>query len=166
MNRLCILVADASLARLHAFEELAALPGQYAQLRHQEVDLVHPARRIRPCELFSDTRRGSSRAPSGRGFGLSDRRDASLRHMDRRFAADIAGELERLVQQCGCGQVVLAARPHMLGLLREFTKPLIERGIAVHEIDRDLTRLTRAQLQDFLAERGLLPVREPIAALV
>ena len=163
MNRSCIVVADASRARLHTFEELAAPRGNRSQELHEVVDLVHPARRIRPCELFSDTRPGSDRAPSGRGFGLCDRRDASMRQMDRRFAAAIAAELERVVAEGGCRTVIVAASPHMLGLLRELTRGLVRAGVEVHEIDRDLVRLSPSALQDFLAERGLLPVRERLA---
>ena len=163
MNRSCILVADASRARLHTFEELTAPPGHRSQELREEVDLIHPARRIRPSELFSDTRPGSDRAPTGRGFGLCDRRDASMRQMDRRFAAAIAAELERLVAESGCRTVIVAATPHMLGLLRELTRPLARGGVEIHEIDRDLVRLSPSALQDFLAERGLLPVRERLA---
>ena len=163
MNRSCIVVVDASRARLHTFEELAAPRGNRSQELHEVVDLVHPARRIRPCELFSDTRPGSDRAPGGRGFGLCDRRDASMRQMDRRFAAAIAAELERLVAKNGCRTVIVAASPHMLGLLRELTRGLIRGGVEVHEIDRDLVDLSSSALQDYLAERGLLPVRERLA---
>jgi len=163
MNRSCIAVADASRARLHVFEELAAPHGHRSQELREEVDLVHPARRIRPSELFSDTRPGSNRAPGGRGFGLSDRRDASMRQMDRRFAAAIAAELERLVAENGCRTVIVAASPHMLGLLRELTRPLVRAGVEIHEIDRDLVRLSPSALHDFLAERGLLPGRERLA---
>ena len=163
MNRSCIAVADATRARFHTFEELAAPPGHRTQELHEVVDLVHPARRIRPSELFSDTRPGSDRAPSGRGFGLCDRREASMRQMDRRFAAAIAAELERLVAESGCRTVIVAASPHMLGLLRELTQPLIRGGVELHEIDRDLVRLSPSALHDFLAERGLLPGRERLA---
>jgi len=163
MNRSCIVVADASRARLHTFEELAAPRGHRTQELREEADLVHPARRIRPSELFSDTRPGSDRAPSGRGFGLCDRRDASMRQMDRRFAASIAAELERLVADRGCRTVIVAASPNMLGLLRELTRPLLRGGVEVHEIDRDLVRLSPSALHDFLAERGLLPGRERVA---
>lgn len=164
MKRLCIALADASRARIFTFEELAGREGGPEQPSRQQIEeqisLVHPARRRRPSEIFSDTRPGSDRAPTGRGFAVSDHRDHAMREMDRRFAADIARHLREVVDTCGCRDVILAASPRMLGLLRELTAPLVEAGVAVHDLDRDLVRLTPAQLQDFLAERGLVPERE------
>jgi protein required for attachment to host cells len=164
MKRLCIALADASRARIFTFEELAGRTGGRTQEIQERISLVHPGRRRRPSELFSDTRPGSDRTPTGRGFGLSDHRDQAVREMDRQFAADIARHLREVVDSCGCRDVVLAASPRMLGLLREHTAPLVEAGIAVHDLDRDLVRFTPAQLQDFLAERGLLPERERLPA--
>ena len=162
MNRTVIAVADATRARLFTFEQQTAPAGEATQMFHEEIDLVHPARRMRPSELFSDSRPGSDRASSGRGFGLNDHRDASVRHMDREFAADIADEVARLVRAYGCRDVILAASPSMLGLLRQVARPMVDADVVVHEIDRDLVRLSKAQLHDLLSTRGLLPERERI----
>ena len=56
-------------------------------------------------------------------------------------------------------ELIVAASPVMLGLLR----PAIDRQIraedqiAMHELARDLTKLTAAELHDLLAEAELLP---------
>jgi protein required for attachment to host cells len=164
MNRLCICIADSTRARLFTFDEMRAPPGHQSQELLERTDLVHPARRRRPSELFSDSRPGSDRTPTGRVFGRDDHREGALRHMDRQFARDIVDELERLIAEHDCHAAVLAASPRMLGILREMTAGLVERGLTLHEIDRDLAQLTAAQLQDYLSERGLLPERERIGA--
>jgi protein required for attachment to host cells len=164
MNRIVIAAVDASRARLFTFEQEAAPPGHVTQQLREEADLVHPARRIRPSELFSDSRPGLDRAPSGRAFAVNDRREASLRHMDRRFAGDVAAAIELLISQTGAQHVILAASPAMLGLLRELIGPMIARGISIDQLDRDLVRFTRTDLQDLLADKGLMPPRERITA--
>jgi protein required for attachment to host cells len=164
VNRICIAVADATRARLYTFEELAAPPGERTQEMRERVTLVHPARRMRPSQLFSDPRPGSDRAPNGRTFGLDDHREASLRHMDRQFAVDIVEEIRGLARAEGFRRVVLAASPRMLGILRELTGPLVDAGMSLQEIDRDLVRLSIVELHDRLSDQGLLPVRERISS--
>jgi protein required for attachment to host cells len=161
-TRICIAVADAARARLYTFEQLADPTGAAHGLR-EWVDLVDPDRRRRPSELFSDTRPGSDRTPSGRGYGLDDRRDAHLDQFDQRFAAEIVASLTDLVREHGCRRVILAASPRMLGHLRRAGASLFEGKLAIDEIDRDLTKFSSAQIHDLLADKGLLPARSCVA---
>jgi protein required for attachment to host cells len=164
MKRICIASVDATRARLYTFEEMAAPPGEITQQLRERIDLCHPARRLRPSELFADSRPGADRAPNGRNYLVDDHREASMRHMDHQFAGLVVEELERLVAEEGTREVILAASPRMLGLLRELTAPLRERGVSVCDIDRDLVKLSRSQLHDYLSRRDLLPERERLAA--
>jgi protein required for attachment to host cells len=156
-----ILAADATRARLFTFEELAAPIDVATQELRERVTLVDPARRRRASELFSETRPGLDRAPSGRGFAVDDRRDAARRRMDRDFAADIADASRELVQAHGCNRLFLAASPRMLGFLRELGQ-FADLGVELCEIDRNLAHLSSAELHDHLARRGFLPVRERV----
>lgn len=156
-----IVTADATRARLFTFEELAAPIDVATQELREQTTLVDPGRRRRPSELFSDSRPGLDRAPSGRGFAVDDRRDAAQRKMDRDFAADIADASAELVRVHGCNRLILAASPRMLGFLRELGR-FGQLGVEVCEIDRNLAHLSSAQLHDHLAERGLLPARERV----
>jgi protein required for attachment to host cells len=164
MRRLCIALVDATRARIFTFEELGAPAGERTQELEERITLVHPARRRRPSEIFTDSRPGSDRAPSGRGFAHSDHREAALREMDRQFADEVAGQIELVVDAFGSSNLILAASPRMLGFLRAATRPLVESGVALGDLDRDLVRLTPAALHDFLAGRGLLPARERLLA--
>ena len=154
----CVVAADASRARLFTFDSPAGDEERALVLR-ERIDLIDPARRLRPSELFSDTRPGLDRAPSGRGFAVDDHRDAAQRRMDREFAAQIAEAVDDMARVHACGRVILTASPRMLGLLREIEPPA-GGAIEVYEIDRDLVHLSSTQLHDYLAATGLLPPRE------
>lgn len=162
MERICIVLADAARARLFTFEEHDESSSLPPQELAERVDLVNPERRRRPSELFTDSRPGSDRAPSGRGFATDDHREAHLRELDRRFAASIVDETARLAQAQGATRVILAASPHLLGQLRLAAGPLRRARLQLDQLDRDLTSLSAAQMHDYLADCGLLPARQRI----
>ncbi len=163
MTRICIAIVDAARARLYTFEELAGPNGPAQELR-ECADLIDPDRRLRPSELFSDTRPGSDRAPSGRGYAVNDRRDSHMDQLDRRFAVEVTARLTDLVREHGCRRLIVAASPRMLGHLRSAGADLFGGRLAVDEIDRDLTHLSSPQIHDLLAARGVLPARVRLAA--
>ena len=163
MERICIVLADAARARLYTFEEHDGSPGQQVQVLDERVDLVNPPRRHRPSELFSESRPGSDRAPSGRAFANDDHREAHLRELDRRFAASIVDETARLARGHGATRVIVAASPHLLGQLRLAAGPLRRAHLTLDELNRDLTSFTPSQMHDYLADCGLLPARQRIA---
>lgn len=164
MQRICIAIVDAARARLYTFHELAGPTGTPTQELREEVDLVDPDRRMRPGELFSDTRPGSDRTPSGRGYAVSDGREAHMEEMDRRFAGEIIARLAELVRDRACRRLILVASPRMLGELRQAGGRLLGGEIAVDEVSRDFTHLSSAQIHDHLAGEGLLPPRERLGA--
>jgi hypothetical protein len=63
---------DASRARLFTLEDLEGPPGRHEPRFDEAVDLVNPSRRLVAGELFSDSRPGSDRTPSGRGYAVCD----------------------------------------------------------------------------------------------
>ncbi len=156
-----IVTADATRARLFTFEELAAPVDVTTQELVERTTLVDLERRRRASELFSDSRPGLDRSPSGRGFAFDDGRDDARRRMDRDFAADIADACRELVEAHGCNRLIVAASPRMLGFLRDLGD-FSRLGVALTDIDRNLVHLSNAELHDYLAGRGLLPVRERV----
>jgi protein required for attachment to host cells len=160
MTRACIAVVDACRARLYTFQEDAA-PGQ--QLKEVQ-DLANPGRRLRPSELFSESR-PSNKAPGRpgpmreRGSTSDDHRDDHLGVMDARFAKEVMDEIDKLVGEGGYGHLIMVASPKMLGELRRANSVLKRYGLVVDEIPRDLAKLTAAQLHDHLAARDLIPGR-------
>jgi len=159
MHRIAIVVADAARARIFTYEAGALAEPNGASPLRERVDLVDPERRLRPSQVFSDTRPGSSSAPHGPGFAVDDHRDAHIEETDRRFAGAIAHHLGDVLAEHPAREVVIVASPNMLGLLRKDTADLPRLGMEVHELPLDLTKETPSQLHDHLAERGLLPSR-------
>src|SRR6266545_7034488 len=162
MKRICIAIADAARARVFTFEELGGPAGTPTQELHEVFELVDPDRRRRAGELFSDTRPGSNRTPSGRGHAAPDHREAHLDELDRHFAAEIITRLSENVREHGFHRLIVAASPRILGELRKAGVRLFESGLTVDDVNRDLTHLTPSQIHDHLAERGLLPARERV----
>ncbi|MGE5184735.1 MAG: host attachment protein [Acidobacteriota bacterium] len=157
MYRACIAIADATRARVFAFERTADVSGVHEELIEQ-ADLVNPARRRRPSELFSDSRPGSSRTGT-RGFAFDDHRDAHVDKLDDEFAAATVTEIRRILREAKAHRLIVCASPRMLGALR--VAELRHDGVAIDELPRDLVKLTISQLRDALASYGLLPPPPP-----
>jgi len=163
MPRTCIAIVDATRARLFTFERIADATGIHETLS-ERTDLVNPARRRTPSQLFTETR-----PPMGRTgnlqFGLDDHRDAHIANMDAGFAREVADAIARIVRDAGARRLIVAASPRMLGALR--ATDLRHQGIVIDELARNYTMLTAAQIHDHLVDHGLLPaspLRPTVAA--
>lgn len=155
MNRTCIAVVDASRARLFTYERSNDVEGTKERFIEQR-DLVNPSRRLRSSELFSDSRPGSSRT-GGLQYGLDDHRDAHIDAIDAEFSRLVIEQLVELLRSEHAHRVVLCASPRMLGELRERKDELQREAVQIEELDRDLVKLTPAQLREHLSSYGLLP---------
>jgi protein required for attachment to host cells len=140
-----IAVVDATRARLFHFERTVDASGAREELV-ERVDLVDPARRRRPAELFSDAP-GSNRGARFQ-YGLDDHRGAHVAAIDAEFARLVAAEIGRVR---GSEALILCASPKMMGRLRAA-------GVETDsELVRDLVKLTPSELRHELADRGFLP---------
>jgi protein required for attachment to host cells len=159
MIRVCIAIVDASRARLFTFERSAEADGIHEQLvEHRE--LVDPARRQRPSELFSDSRPGSGRTGALQ-YAFDDHRDAAIERMDTMFARTTLAKLLELVRSSAARRLIICASPRMLGELRDASGELRNTGLVIDEMPRDLSKLTAPQIRDRLASYGLLPPQLP-----
>lgn len=145
MKRACVAIVDATRARLYTYEQGGEDPAH--ELR-EVVDLVNPARRQRPSELFSD------------GHAFDDHRDAHIENYDVQFARDVVIAIDRVARDGAFEHVILVASPKMLGELRKVDDVLHREGMVMDEIPRDLAKLTSPQLHDHLAQLKLLPPRQ------
>ena len=153
MYRAFIAIVDASRARLFSFERTSDAEGLHDQLTELS-DLVNPARRLRPSELFSDSGPSASHTAQ-HGYTLDDRREDHMARLDGDFARSVAAELGRLATDAN--RLVICASPHMLGHLRDVTAALHRPGLIIDELPRDLVKLTPPQIRDQLASYGFLP---------
>ena len=157
MRRTCIAVVDASRARLFTFDRTDASDG-IRDTVSERTDLVNPARRKTPAQLFSDSRPGSSRT-GGLQYAFDDHRDAHLDELDTEFAREIVAAIERTVRDIDATRVVVCASPRMLGTLRAIHRG--REGLVIDELARDYTNLTPPQIHDHLVEHGMLPAPPP-----
>lgn len=158
MYKACIAVVDASRARLFMFERSSEVEGVKEQLTEQR-DLVDPARRLRQKDLFSETRPGLGRTGTQQ-YGLDDHRQAHVQELDAEFARRIVDELETLLRASHAHRLIVCASPNMLGELRKVQRAL-PADLTIDELERDLVKLTPAELRDHLVGYGLLPPRPP-----
>ena len=157
MQRTIITVADASRARLFTFEpgdDVAGTPESFVE----HTDLVNPARRLTPAQLFSDTRTNTSRN-GGRIYGVDDHRNAHIDELDNACARSIAAAIDEAARAAGARRAIVCAAPRMLGMLRaEYSR---RTDLVIVDLDHDYTKLTPTQLHAELVDRGLLP-RPPV----
>ena len=161
MKRICLVIADASRARIYTYERFQEPDGLHEELR-EERDLVDPARRKRASELFSDNAGVNHSGHAGNAF--DDHRQAHLDRLDANFAREITGEIEAITRDQGYRELIVIASSRMLGELRATLEPL-RRTLAIKELERDFTKLTTAELRDRLTKLDLLPPPPPRPAL-
>jgi protein required for attachment to host cells len=153
MPKTGILVADGARARfltLQAADEL--IPERGPQLIEQ-LDLANPEGDLPDRELFSD--RGG-RMHGSVSSGSDDHREQHKLEIERRFARRLIDEARRFAREQELTQLVLAAAPTLLGLLR----PELERqplvGVRVVELAENVVRKSAKELGNLLTTRGLM----------
>lgn len=144
-GRIWVLVADAARAR--GFAAKTAI-GTLTELG----EAVHPSSQLRNREIDADAP-GRGAAPRGEG-----RHAVAQHHVDpheeeaRRFARELADELDRARKEGRFDRLVLVAPPAFLGALREaFPEPL-KRTVA-NEIQKELTRSKPDEIREKLPYR-------------
>lgn len=156
-QNVCVVIADAARARLYLTEPKRGQAGKPTVGLVERLDLVQLGRRQKDSEVFRNSRPGSRLAtPSGPGHAVDDRRDGHREEDDRKFAADIAREAQNVAGDAGCRDIVVAAPARMLGFFRENQPSLENAGFRVELLERELTKLTAAQLGDHPALRAAL----------
>ena len=158
----CVLVADAARARVLVLDEVRGGLGPSISALVEVADITNPMLRARDAEVLSDSRPGLRReGPKSPRHAVSDHREDRRRDIERHFAARVAEEAASVWRRYSPCELIVAASPVMLGLLR----PAIDRQIrakdliTVRDLARDRTKLTAPRLQDLLAQAGLLPSR-------
>jgi len=157
----CVLVADAARARVLELAVDRERFGSPTSVLVEVADLTNPMLRARDVEAVSDTRMGRRGGAHTPLRTTDDHRDHRRRDIERHFAAVAAEEASGVWRRYPSCDLIVVASPVMLGLLR----PAIERQIrakdqiTIHELARDLTKLSTPMLHDLLAEAALLPER-------
>jgi len=160
MSDYCVVTVDGVRARFFYLEPVGqpAVESGPNLVEHREA-LINTESELSGRELWSDTKTGRN-AASGMAHGYDDHRDQHAEEFKRRFAKQVADEAVQLAQRQGAKKLILAAEKQMLGYLRNALHVSPKAGYEVHELAKDLSRLSPQELQGHLAAEGLVPPRQ------
>ncbi|MEQ6340755.1 MAG: host attachment protein [Gammaproteobacteria bacterium] len=161
MKAYCVVVADGTRARFFTLEPAALPAGEAGPNLVEHEDLISTEKEVSSTEMWTDTKsaRGGSR-PGAPAYGYDDQRDRHEDEFERRFAQRITEEAVRVAQQQKAAHLVLVAETRMLGFLRDALDVPAHVSFEVHELAKDLTKLTSSELHEHLAGANLLPARQ------
>jgi len=159
MSDYCVVVADGTRARLFTLET-ADLPGvEGGPNLVEQSDLINPesgeGARAAPQKSGRDTGRGT-----GVAHGFVDHRSQHEDEFLRRFAKLVTENALRLTRERQAGHLVLVAGNRVLGLLRSELQVPAGESLQVHEVPKDLARLSAHELHEHLSGASVLPRRK------
>jgi len=159
-DRTWIVLADSSRARIYLTDH---------DLNEARLirELDHPESRIKESELATGMKgsigprqRGSGNRGNLHGHRPSTDPQTGAHQVElEKFAREIAQELEHARVQGACEEIVLAAPPQFLGLIRQFLKVDVERMVRAR-ISKNLVRIEERDVAErirdelFQAGRG------------
>lgn len=160
MNRTCIVVADAKLARFYGVEAVES-----PHLRTKLVELTVLANPNSDLKTLGESVTGRPRTETntnreaGPVHPIGAQRERHRDEFDRRFVREIARQAGGITKGWKDGAVVLVADPRLLGLMREPLRKALSRGIELKELAKDYAHLTASELHDHLSLNSIVPVR-------
>lgn len=153
MSEILIVVAGAGRARLFAYLAPSAADAREAPELREVEDLVHPMK----AAPGSRSRPGLARRPGPHAQAFDEHVDQQRKAEDEAFAKAVVGAVGRLAARFGTRRVVLVTGPRFLGALRPHHDELRAAGLAVDELAKDFTRLSRTSILAHLDAARLVP---------
>lgn len=138
----CVVVADASRARVLVLEPET---GDAASELVEVAEITNPLVR--------------ARSAAGRHEIRHEIRHQIRNEIERHFAAEIAAEAAAVWACYPPCELILVAGPAMLAVLRPAIRARTGGPSGIHELARDLVKLSGPRLRDELAGAGLVPAR-------
>lgn len=158
MSRFLVAVVDGAKARFLTLEPLDAPELESGPDLVNRCELQNPAIAMAGQELWANTKTGRNRGSGSRGHSYDDHRGNHLVEFERRFAQAIEAKIDSLMTLYDLNTLILVAEPQTLGILRGCLTET--NGQQVQEIAKDLCWMTPRQLQEYLAQKGMLPPRQ------
>jgi len=158
MSDYCILVADATRARLFTLEP-ATFPETESSPRlvEQQMDYVNPEESLSGEELWSNSKSGRNMATPGMAHGYDDHRTQHREEHTMHFAKQVAAQTIRHALDHHAKHLVVSAEKHMLGLMREALDIPAQSELKLVEINKDLTAFSPHEIHEHLAAQQVLP---------
>jgi len=161
MANYCVVVASGAHARFFTLKTVAIPELESGAKLIERGELSNPEKEIPGRDLYADPKSGRSRAPhGGPSHGYNDHRSQHEDECDRRFAYQVLKKANGVAQAEKARHVVLIAPARMLGCLRQDLDIILKQHIEVHELAKDISKLSSSQIHDYLAKERLLPARK------
>ena len=132
-----ILLCEASRARLFTHDGQGDLT--------EIMDFAHPGSRSHGLQMATDRPGRRSDGPGPHSSGLSQETEPKEVEAQR-FATLLAGVLKQGLNQHRFGELVLAAPPHFLGLMRQALDPQVTATLAA-TFDKNLLGLSNREIE-------------------
>lgn len=165
MTRFLVAVVDGAKARFLTLEPVAAPDLESGPDLINRGELLNPAIEMSGQDLWANTKTGRNRGSGSRGHSYDDHRGNHLVEFERRFAQAIGAQIDALIAAHDLNTLVLVAEPQILGILRGCLAG-VDGRLQVQELAKDLCKMTPRQLQEYLAQKDILPTRQVAMATV
>ncbi|MEA5451993.1 host attachment protein [Leptolyngbya sp. CCNP1308] len=165
MTRFLVAVVDGAKAKFLTLEPVAVPEVESGPDLIERCQLLNPAAETPGQDPGANAKASRNRGSGSRGHSYDDRRGNYLVEFERRFAQAIGTQMETLISAYDLNTLVLVAEPQILGTLRDCLAGISGR-LPVQELAKDLCKMKPRQLQDYLAQRGVLPTRQVAWATV
>lgn len=159
MSRYCVVVAEGSRARFFTVEKPEIPELESGPDLVEQKTMANPEHKAHGDDLLADPRAGRNRSGGGPSHGYDDHREDYDDECERRFAREIAQELDSMARANGTRRVVLCAEKRMLGFLRSTVHDNLPKGVDLQEVPKDLAKLSPRKLHERLASDGHIPRR-------
>ena len=157
MSRYLVAIIDGTKARFLTLNPVE-FEGYESGPTLVEHDGLHSSEKeMHGQDLWANTKTGRNRGTSGQAHGYDDHRNNHIVEFERRFAQSITRQIMDMVNAHEARRLILVAEPQILGIMREATASCLPPKLKVHEVAKDLCRMTVKELQRYLAERSLIP---------
>jgi protein required for attachment to host cells len=160
----CVVVAGTAHARVLVLEPDRETGDTAASELVEASEITNPMVRARNVATPSRDggrqrgQRGQRGKTPARGIPEHPEHPDHRRDIERHFAAEIAEEAAAVWSCYPPCELIVAASPAMLAVLRPAIQARTDPS-GIHELARDLTKLSGPQLHDELAGAGLVPAR-------
>ena len=164
MSDYCVVVAAGKQARLYTLDPADQVEAQYGPNLNHQLDMASDELELKGSELWSENKTGRNRAANGSGaHGYDDHRSRHTDEYEKRFARTIAEQALQLAEKQKTRRMILVAHNRTLGHLRHAMGPLSKSGLQIHELAKDLSKLSTQDLHEHLARESLLPKRKRLS---
>lgn len=160
MNRFIVAVINGTKARFLTLEPVASPESESGPNLVEQCELLNPTKEMAAQDLWTTTKTGRNRGRGTQGHNYDDHRSNHILEFERRFAHAISDQLQGLIQTHPARNLILVAEPQILGVMRDCLTGPAQKLATIHELSKDLCHLKAHELQEYLANKKMLPARQ------